>query len=49
VDGIVTGEARGASAWDGYAASAVAESCVTALESGRRTDVRLDPRPPLYG
>jgi len=49
VDGIVAGEARGASAWDGYAASAVAESCLAALESGRRTDVRLDPRPPQYG
>jgi myo-inositol 2-dehydrogenase/D-chiro-inositol 1-dehydrogenase len=48
VDGIVAGEARGASAWDGYAASAVAESCVAALQSGRRTDVQLDPRLPLY-
>jgi myo-inositol 2-dehydrogenase/D-chiro-inositol 1-dehydrogenase len=48
VDGLVAGEARGASAWDGYAASAVAESGVAALGSGRRSLVHLDPRPPMY-
>jgi myo-inositol 2-dehydrogenase/D-chiro-inositol 1-dehydrogenase len=48
VDGIVVDDARGASAWDGYAASAVAESCVTALESGRRTPVHLAAKPPLH-
>ena len=49
VDGIVAGQARGGSAWDGYAASAVAGACVSASESGRRTPVRLAARPALYG
>jgi myo-inositol 2-dehydrogenase / D-chiro-inositol 1-dehydrogenase len=49
VDGIVAGDARGASAWDGYVASAVAGSCLSALESGRRAQVHLDAKPALYG
>jgi myo-inositol 2-dehydrogenase/D-chiro-inositol 1-dehydrogenase len=38
----------GASAWDGYAATAVAAACVSALAAGRREDVRLEPRPAFY-
>jgi len=47
VDGIGAGAARGASAWDGYAATAVAQAGVAALESGR-TAVELVTKPPLY-
>ncbi|MFJ3234306.1 Gfo/Idh/MocA family protein [Streptomyces sp. NPDC086787] len=48
VDATRRGRVTGPSAWDGYAASVVAEAGVRALESGRRTDVRLAPRPDLY-
>jgi myo-inositol 2-dehydrogenase/D-chiro-inositol 1-dehydrogenase len=48
VDGVLAGQARGASAWDGYVATAVAKACVSALESGRRTTVELPAKPPLY-
>jgi myo-inositol 2-dehydrogenase/D-chiro-inositol 1-dehydrogenase len=47
VDGVRAGEARGASAWDGYAASAVAHAGVTALTVGR-VAVELPAKPPLY-
>ena len=47
VDGIAAGVARGASAWDGYVASAVAESCVAALESGKRRPIELVAKPAL--
>ncbi|MFD8735266.1 Gfo/Idh/MocA family protein [Streptomyces sp. NPDC059618] len=49
VDATRAGRVTGPSAWDGYAASAVAESGVGALESGARTTVELAPRPALYG
>jgi myo-inositol 2-dehydrogenase/D-chiro-inositol 1-dehydrogenase len=39
----------GASAWDGYAATVIAQACVAALESGQRRDVSLPARPDLYG
>lgn len=49
IDGLrADGVARGASAWDGYAATAVAQACVTALGTGRTQPVSLDPRPKLY-
>ena len=49
VDGLQAGgEPRGASAWDGYAATAVAEACVRALATGRPEPVTLDRRPKLY-
>lgn len=41
VDGWVDGEARGASAWDGYAATAVAEAAVAAIAAGARRPVEL--------
>jgi myo-inositol 2-dehydrogenase/D-chiro-inositol 1-dehydrogenase len=45
---IRTGAPAGASAWDGYAATAVAEACLRASASGRREPVDLPLAPPLY-
>ncbi|MEU4623416.1 Gfo/Idh/MocA family oxidoreductase [Actinoplanes sp. NPDC023801] len=42
----VDGTHRGASAWDGFAATFVAEACVAALDSGERRTVRLPDRAP---
>jgi myo-inositol 2-dehydrogenase/D-chiro-inositol 1-dehydrogenase len=39
----------GPTAWDGYAAAAVADACLESLASGRRAEVRLAARPALYG
>ncbi|MFJ4686844.1 Gfo/Idh/MocA family protein [Streptomyces sp. NPDC091377] len=47
-DSVRQGRVTGPSAWDGYAATAVAEAGVRALESGARTVVELAPRPGLY-
>ncbi|MEU6811584.1 Gfo/Idh/MocA family oxidoreductase [Streptomyces sp. NPDC046831] len=49
VDATRRGRVTGASAWDGYAASAVAEAGVAALERGGRVTVDLAPRPEAYG
>lgn len=48
VDGIRTDEQRGASAWDGYAATAVATAAIEALESGRPVRPELASRPAFY-
>lgn len=48
VDATRQGKVTGPSAWDGYAASAVAEAGVRALEGGGRVTVELAPRPDLY-
>ncbi len=48
VDGLEAGSADGPSAWDGYAATAVAESCLRSLESGERTRVELVDKPAFY-
>ncbi|MFI1760563.1 Gfo/Idh/MocA family protein [Streptomyces sp. NPDC020800] len=48
VDATRRGEVTGASVWDGYAASVVAEAGVRALETGGRVTVGLAPRPDLY-
>ncbi|MFE4667436.1 Gfo/Idh/MocA family protein [Streptomyces sp. NPDC056716] len=48
VDAVRDGLVTGPSAWDGYAATAVAEAGVRALASGVRTAVELAPRPRLY-
>lgn len=42
------GKVTGPSAWDGYAATAVAESCVRSLESGSRATVPLTEKPHFY-
>ncbi|MET9451521.1 Gfo/Idh/MocA family protein [Streptomyces cinerochromogenes] len=48
VDAARRGEVTGPDVWDGYAASAVAEAGVLALDTGRRVAVDLAPRPDLY-
>jgi myo-inositol 2-dehydrogenase/D-chiro-inositol 1-dehydrogenase len=48
VDGVRAGATGGPSAWDGYAATVVAECCVESLSSGRRTTVAVADRPALY-
>jgi myo-inositol 2-dehydrogenase/D-chiro-inositol 1-dehydrogenase len=48
VDATRQGRVTGASVWDGYAASVVAEAGVRAQESGGRVTVELAPRPELY-
>ncbi|GGW71938.1 inositol 2-dehydrogenase [Streptomyces galilaeus] len=49
VDATRRGRVTGPTAWDGYAASVVAEAGVRALEDGTRVPVGLAPRPALYG
>jgi myo-inositol 2-dehydrogenase/D-chiro-inositol 1-dehydrogenase len=49
LDSVAASTVTGPSAWDGYAATAVADACLTALESGERAAVQLAPRPTLYG
>ncbi|USQ86506.1 Gfo/Idh/MocA family oxidoreductase [Streptomyces phaeoluteigriseus] len=49
VDATRRGRVTGPTAWDGYAASVVAEAGVRALEDGTRVAVGLAPRPALYG
>jgi myo-inositol 2-dehydrogenase/D-chiro-inositol 1-dehydrogenase len=49
VDSVVSGQATGPSAWDGYAATAVADACLAALDSGQRETVQLKERPRFYG
>jgi myo-inositol 2-dehydrogenase/D-chiro-inositol 1-dehydrogenase len=48
IDSVAAGEATGPSAWDGYAATAVAEACLESLESGQRALVRMESRPSFY-
>jgi myo-inositol 2-dehydrogenase/D-chiro-inositol 1-dehydrogenase len=48
VDSVAHGKATGPTAWDGYAATAVADSCVAALHTGERVPVRLRERPDFY-
>ncbi|MDQ1050212.1 Gfo/Idh/MocA family protein [Streptomyces sp. V4I2] len=48
VDATRRGEITGPSVWDGYAAAAVCEAGVRALEEGGRVEVDLVERPALY-
>ncbi|MEU5891369.1 Gfo/Idh/MocA family oxidoreductase [Streptomyces sp. NPDC047461] len=48
VDATRRGEVTGPSTWDGYAAAAVCEAGVRALNEGGRVEVELVDRPPLY-
>jgi myo-inositol 2-dehydrogenase/D-chiro-inositol 1-dehydrogenase len=48
VDSLTSETVHGPSAWDGYAATAVAESALQALQSGSRTAVALAERPSFY-
>jgi myo-inositol 2-dehydrogenase / D-chiro-inositol 1-dehydrogenase len=45
---IETGAHVGASAWDGYAASAVAEAALESLARGGSSKITLEERPSLY-
>lgn len=45
---VLTGDVGGASAWDGYRASLVAEQAVESLRSGQRRAVPADQAPELY-
>ncbi|MEA2229343.1 MAG: myo-inositol 2-dehydrogenase / D-chiro-inositol 1-dehydrogenase [Solirubrobacteraceae bacterium] len=48
VHALADGGPDGPSAWDGYAAAAVADACLQSLAAGGRAEVRLAPRPALY-
>jgi myo-inositol 2-dehydrogenase / D-chiro-inositol 1-dehydrogenase len=48
VQSVATGSPAGASAWDGYVATAVAEQVVTALQTGTKAKLYLGARPALY-
>jgi myo-inositol 2-dehydrogenase/D-chiro-inositol 1-dehydrogenase len=48
VQSVNGGEPLGPSAWDGYAANAVADACLQSLASGERVAVRPARRPALY-
>jgi myo-inositol 2-dehydrogenase/D-chiro-inositol 1-dehydrogenase len=48
VHSVETGDYHGASAWDGYAATAVAEAGLTALAGGETVQVQLADRPAFY-
>jgi myo-inositol 2-dehydrogenase/D-chiro-inositol 1-dehydrogenase len=49
VRAVAAGPDHGPSAWDGYAANAVADACLESLASGAPASVGLVERPPLYG
>ena len=48
IDAIAIGGAAGASAWDGYAATAIADAALAALRTGDPADIRLETRPAFY-
>jgi myo-inositol 2-dehydrogenase / D-chiro-inositol 1-dehydrogenase len=45
---VTTGTPVGASAWDGYVASAIAEQIAAGLAESHRTTLKYAPRPSLY-
>ena len=49
VGAVANGGPTGPTAWDGYAASAVADACLESLADGRTVPVELASRPALYG
>ena len=48
VGAVRTGKPVGASAWDGYVASAIAEEVAAALTENRIATLKLPQRPSLY-
>jgi myo-inositol 2-dehydrogenase/D-chiro-inositol 1-dehydrogenase len=48
LDAVAAGTSTGPTAWDGYAAAVVGDSCLEALRSGNRTTVSLRERPDFY-
>ncbi|WP_158815005.1 Gfo/Idh/MocA family oxidoreductase [Methylocapsa sp. S129] len=48
ISAVTTGTLVGASAWDGYVASSIAEQIVAALANSGGTTLKCTPRPSLY-
>jgi myo-inositol 2-dehydrogenase/D-chiro-inositol 1-dehydrogenase len=48
IDSVARGEPGGPGSWEGYAATAVAASAVSALQTRQRTPVQLIDRPAFY-
>jgi myo-inositol 2-dehydrogenase/D-chiro-inositol 1-dehydrogenase len=48
IGAVTTGIPVGASAWDGYIASAIAEQIAAGLAVSGETTLKCAPRPPLY-
>jgi myo-inositol 2-dehydrogenase / D-chiro-inositol 1-dehydrogenase len=48
VTSVAEGTASGPTSWDGYAAAAVADAALTALDTGQRVPVVMKDRPPFY-
>ncbi|HWA79841.1 MAG TPA: Gfo/Idh/MocA family oxidoreductase [Acetobacteraceae bacterium] len=48
VSAIVSGTSVGASAWDGYVTTVIAEYVVAALNTGRAMEIEIPSRPTLY-
>jgi len=48
LDAVAAGTTTGPSAWDGYAATVVAETGLSALRTGERVAVSLGSKPALY-
>jgi myo-inositol 2-dehydrogenase / D-chiro-inositol 1-dehydrogenase len=48
VDAVSSGRIVSPNAWDGYAATSVADACIESATTGQPTRVRLEGRPALY-
>lgn len=48
IDGVATGELKGPSSWDGYAAAIAGDVCVKAQESGAIEQIDMPERPAFY-
>jgi myo-inositol 2-dehydrogenase/D-chiro-inositol 1-dehydrogenase len=48
LEAVIEGTSTGPTSWDGYAAAAVTDSCLQALQSGQRTTVWMPDRPDFY-
>jgi myo-inositol 2-dehydrogenase/D-chiro-inositol 1-dehydrogenase len=48
VDHVAAGTSTGPSAWDGYAATVVADGCLESLRTGERVPISLGDKPSLY-
>jgi myo-inositol 2-dehydrogenase / D-chiro-inositol 1-dehydrogenase len=48
LDAVAAGTVTGPSSWDGFAAAAVTDAALTALETGQRTAVTMPERPGFY-
>ncbi len=49
MDAVAAGTCTGPSSWDGYAATAVADAGLAALDGAGRVEVSLVDRPWIYG